>query len=273
MSTNTVDIPKKVTTATVARMKQNGEKIAMITAYDYTMAQLVDASGMDLILVGDSAANVMAGYGTTLPITLDQMIYHASCVVRGAQRAMVIVDMPFGTYQGDSVQAVHNAVRILKESGAAAVKLEGGREIKDSVERILSAGIPVMGHLGLTPQSVNKFGGYGLRAKAEAEAERLLEDARMLDELGCFALVLEKVPSALAERVAREVSIPVIGIGAGSGVDGQVLVLQDMLGMNQGFRPKFLRTYANLAESINGALTSYVADVKAVAFPSAEESY
>lgn len=273
MSTNTVDIPKKVTTATVARMKQNGEKIAMITAYDYTMAQLVDASGMDLILVGDSAANVMAGYGTTLPITLDQMIYHASCVVRGAQRAMVIVDMPFGTYQGDSVQAVHNAVRILKESGAAAVKLEGGREIKDSVERILSAGIPVMGHLGLTPQSVNKLGGYGLRAKAEAEAERLLEDARMLDELGCFAMVLEKVPSALAERVAREVSMPIIGIGAGSGVDGQVLVLQDMLGMNQGFRPKFLRTYANLAESINGALTSYIADVKAVAFPSAEESY
>ncbi|MDE6628623.1 MAG: 3-methyl-2-oxobutanoate hydroxymethyltransferase [Muribaculaceae bacterium] len=273
MSTNTVDIPKKVTTATVARMKQNGEKIAMITAYDYTMAQLVDASGMDLILVGDSAANVMAGYGTTLPITLDQMIYHASCVVRGAQRAMVIVDMPFGTYQGDSVQAVHNAVRILKESGAAAVKLEGGREIKDSVERILSAGIPVMGHLGLTPQSVNKFGGYGLRAKAEAEAERLLEDARMLDELGCFAMVLEKVPSLLAERVAREVSMPIIGIGAGSGVDGQVLVLQDMLGMNQGFRPKFLRTYANLAESINGALTSYIADVKAVAFPSPEESY
>lgn len=273
MSTNTVDIPKKVTTATVAKMKQNGEKIAMITAYDYTMAQLVDASGMDLILVGDSAANVMAGYGTTLPITLDQMIYHASCVVRGAQRAMVVVDMPFGTYQGDSIQAVHNAVRILKESGAAAVKIEGGREIQGSIERILSAGIPVMGHLGLTPQSVNKFGGYGIRAKADAEAERLLEDARLLDELGCFALVLEKVPSALAERVAREVSMPVIGIGAGSGVDGQVLVLQDMLGMNQGFRPKFLRTYANLADSIDSALKSYIADVKAVDFPSPEESY
>lgn len=273
MSTNTVDIPKKVTTATVAKMKQNGEKIAMITAYDYTMAQLVDASGMDLILVGDSAANVMAGYGTTLPITLDQMIYHASCVVRGAQRAMVVVDMPFGTYQGDSIQAVHNAVRILKESGAAAVKIEGGREIQGSIERILSAGIPVMGHLGLTPQSVNKFGGYGIRAKADAEAERLLEDARLLDELGCFALVLEKVPAALAERVAREVSMPVIGIGAGSGVDGQVLVLQDMLGMNQGFRPKFLRTYANLADSIDSALKSYIADVKAVDFPSPEESY
>lgn len=273
MSTNTVDIPKKVTTATVARMKQNGEKIAMITAYDYTMAQLVDASGMDLILVGDSAANVMAGYGTTLPITLDQMIYHASCVVRGAQRAMVIVDMPFGTYQGDSIQAVHNAVRVLKESGAAAVKMEGGREIKDSLERILAAGIPVMGHLGLTPQSVNKFGGYGIRAKGDAEAERLLADAHLLEDLGCFSLVLEKVPAALAERVARELTIPVIGIGAGSGVDGQVLVLQDMLGMNQGFRPKFLRTYANLAESINGALTSYIADVKSLDFPSAEESY
>lgn len=273
MSTNTVDIPKKVTTATVARMKQNGEKIAMITAYDYTMAQLVDASGMDLILVGDSAANVMAGYGTTLPITLDQMIYHASCVVRGAQRAMVIVDMPFGTYQGDSIQAVHNAVRVLKESGAAAVKMEGGREIKDSLERILAAGIPVMGHLGLTPQSVNKFGGYGIRAKGDAEAERLLADAHLLEDLGCFSLVLEKVPAALAERVARELTIPVIGIGAGSGVDGQVLVLQDMLGMNQGFRPKFLRTYANLAETINGALTSYIADVKSLDFPSAEESY
>ena len=273
MSTNTVDIPKKVTTATVARMKQNGEKIAMITAYDYTMAQLVDASGMDLILVGDSAANVMAGYGTTLPITLDQMIYHASCVVRGAQRAMVIVDMPFGTYQGDSIQAVHNAVRVLKESGAAAVKMEGGREIKDSLERILSAGIPVMGHLGLTPQSVNKFGGYGIRAKGDAEAERLLADAHLLEDLGCFSLVLEKVPAALAERVAKELTIPVIGIGAGSGVDGQVLVLQDMLGMNQGFRPKFLRTYANLAETVNGALTSYIADVKAKDFPSAEESY
>lgn len=273
MSTNTVDIPKKVTTATVAKMKQNGEKIAMITAYDYTMAQLVDGSGIDLMLVGDSAANVMAGYGTTLPITLDQMIYHASCVVRGASRAMVVVDMPFGTYQGDDKEALRSAVRILKESGAAAVKIEGGREIRSSVERILSAGIPVMGHLGLTPQSVNKFGGYGIRAKGDAEAERLVEDAHMLEELGAFALVLEKVPAALAERVAKELTIPVIGIGAGSGVDGQVLVLQDMLGMNRGFRPKFLRTYASLADTITEALNAYAADVKAVRFPSAEEAY
>lgn len=273
MSTNTVDIPKKVTTATVARMKQNGEKIAMITAYDYTMAQLVDASGMDLILVGDSAANVMAGYATTVPMTLDKMIYHASCVARGAQRAMVIVDMPFGTYQSDPVAAFHNAVRLIQESGAAAVKMEGGCEIRESVERILAAGIPVMGHLGLTPQSVNKFGGYGIRAKADAEAERLVADAHMLEELGCFALVLEKVPAALAERVAKELTIPVIGIGAGAGVDGQVLVLQDMLGMNRGFRPKFLRMYADLADTINGALSAYVADVKSLSFPSAEESY
>lgn len=273
MSTNTVDTPKKVTTATVARMKQAGEKIVMITAYDYTMASLVDASGMDLILVGDSAANVMAGYSTTLPITLDEMIYHARCVTAGAHRAMVIVDMPFGTYQGDSLKALNSAVRILKESGAAAVKMEGGSEIRESIERILSAGIPVMGHLGLTPQSVNKFGGYGIRAKEDAEAERLIADARMLDEIGCFAMVLEKVPAELAARVAREVSIPVIGIGAGPDVDGQVLVLQDMLGMNQGFRPKFLRVYADLATTIDSALKSYIADVKAVDFPSAGESY
>lgn len=273
MSTNTVDIPKKVTTASVARMKQNGEKIAMITAYDYTMASLVDASGMDLILVGDSAANVMAGYETTLPITLDKMIYHAQCVTAGAKRAMVIVDMPFGTYQGDPTEALHNAVRVLKESGAAAVKLEGGREIKESVEKILSAGIPVMGHLGLTPQSVNKFGGYGIRAKEEKEAERLLADARMLDELGCFAIVLEKVPAALAARVAKEVSVPVIGIGAGPDVDGQVLVLQDMLGMNRGFRPKFLRVYADLASEIDSSLKQYISDVKSSDFPSAAESY
>ena len=273
MSTNTVDIPKKVTTATVARMKQAGEKIAMITAYDYTMASLVDASGMDLILVGDSAANVMAGYPTTLPITLDQMIYHAKCVTAGVSRAMVIVDLPFGSYQGDSLRALESAVRVLKESGAAAVKIEGGREIRESVERILSAGIPVMAHLGLTPQSVNKFGGYGIRAREEAEAERLIADARMLDQLGCFAMVLEKVPAALAARVAREVSMPVIGIGAGPDVDGQVLVLQDMLGMNKGFRPKFLRQYADLSSAIDGALKQYIADVKAVDFPSEAESY
>lgn len=273
MSTNTVDIPKKVTTATVARMKQNGEKIAMITAYDYTMASLVDASGMDLILVGDSAANVMAGYETTLPMTLDKMIYHAQCVTAGAKRSMVIVDMPFGSYQGNPTEALANAVRVIKESGAAAVKLEGGREIRESIEKILAAGIPVMGHLGLTPQSVNKFGGYGIRAKEEAEAERLLADAHMLEELGCFALVLEKIPSALASQVASELSIPVIGIGAGPGVDGQVLVLQDMLGMNVGFKPKFLRLYANLAETIDASLRQYIADVKSAGFPSASESY
>lgn len=273
MSTNTVDIPKKVTTATVARMKQNGEKIAMITAYDYTMASLVDASGMDLILVGDSAANVMAGYETTVPMTIDKMIYHAQCVTAGAKRAMVIVDMPFGTYQGDPKEAFANAVRMIQQSGAAAVKLEGGREISASIEKILAAGIPVMGHLGLTPQSVNKLGGYGIRAKEDAEAERLLADAHLLEQLGCFALVLEKVPSALAARVASELSIPVIGIGAGSAVDGQVLVLQDMLGMNVGFKPKFLRVYANLAETIDSSLRRYISDVKSVDFPSDTESY
>ncbi len=273
MSTNTVDILKKVTTATVARMKQNGEKIAMITAYDYTMASLVDASGMDLILVGDSAANVMAGYETTIPMTIDKMIYHAQCVTAGAKRAMVIVDMPFGSYQGDATSARHNAVRMIKESGAAAVKLEGGREIRESVEKILAAGIPVMAHLGLTPQSVNKFGGYGIRAKEADEAERLIADAHMLEQLGCFALVLEKVPSALAARVASELSIPVIGIGAGPDIDGQVLVLQDMLGMNVGFKPKFLRLYANLAETIDASLRQYIADVKAVDFPTQAESY
>ena len=273
MSTNTVDQPKKVTTSTVARMKQQGEKIAMITAYDYTMASLVDASGIDLILVGDSAANIMAGYETTLPMTLDHMIYHGQCVTRGAKRAMVIVDMPFGTYQGDELLALHSAVRILKESGAAAVKLEGGREIKGSIERILSAGVPVMGHLGLTPQSVNKFGGYGIRAKEDAEAQRLIDDALMLQEIGCFALVLEKVPAQLAEKVAKMLTIPVIGIGAGAGVDGQVLVLQDMLGMIRGFKPKFLRTYANLADTIVDALDRYAADVKSEAFPTPAESY
>lgn len=273
MSTNTIDIPRKVTTATVAQMKQRGEKIAMITAYDYTMASLVDASGIDLILVGDSAANVMAGYETTLPMTLDKMIYHAQCVTRGAKRAMVIVDMPFGTYQGNPDEALRSAVRIIKESGAAAVKLEGGREIKDSIERILSAGIPVMGHLGLTPQSVNKFGGYGVRAKGDEEAARLLEDAKMLQQLGCFSMVFEKIPAELAANVSQQLHIPTIGIGAGSGTDGQVLVLQDMLGMNNGFRPKFLRLYANLAETIDGALKQYISDVKNLEFPTQAESY
>ncbi len=284
MSTNTIDIPKKVTTTTVAQMKQRGEKIAMITAYDYTMASLVDASGIDLILVGDSAANVMAGYEwqhfhdtsdqeTTLPMTLDKMIYHAQCVTRAAKRAMVIVDMPFGTYQGNPDEALRSAVRIIKESGAAAVKLEGGREIKESVEKILSAGIPVMAHLGLTPQSVNKFGGYGVRAKGDAEATRLTEDAMMLQDLGCFSVVFEKIPAELASTVSKQLAIPTIGIGAGSGTDGQVLVLQDMLGMNNGFRPKFLRLYANLAETIDGALKQYISDVKNLTFPTPEESY
>ncbi len=273
MSTNTIDTPRKVTTATVAKMKQSGEKIAMITAYDYTMATLVDAAGIDLILVGDSAANVMAGYDSTLPITLDQMIYHAQCVTRGANRAMVIVDMPFGTYQGNPDEALRSAVRIMKESGASAVKLEGGREIKDSVVKILSAGIPVMAHLGLTPQSVNKFGGYGIRAKGDDEAQRLIEDSLMLQELGCFSLVLEKIPADLAASVSQQLNIPTIGIGAGPGTDGQVLVLQDMLGMNSRFRPKFLRLYANLAETIDATIKNYVSDVKAAAFPTMDEAY
>lgn len=254
-------------------MKRRGEKIAMLTAYDYTMATLVDAAGVDAILIGDSASNVMAGNATTLPITLDQMIYHARCVANGTKRALVVCDMPFGTYQGNPYDAFNNAVRILKESGAEAVKLEGGAEIRESIERIIAGGIPVMGHLGLTPQSINKFGTYGVRAKEEAEAAKLIADAKMLEEIGCFSLVLEKIPAALAERVAKEVSIPVIGIGAGSGVDGQVLVLQDMLGMNEGFKPKFLRQYADLAHTITGAVGNYVSDVKAVDFPSATEQY
>lgn len=273
MSTNTVDNKRKVTTATFMDMKRRGEKIAMLTAYDYTMATLVDAAGVDAILIGDSASNVMAGNATTLPITLDQMIYHARCVSNGTQRALVVCDMPFGTYQGNPYDAFNAAVRILKESGAEAVKLEGGAEIRESIERIIAGGIPVMGHLGLTPQSINQFGTYGVRAKEEAEAEKLISDAKMLEEIGCFSLVLEKIPAALAERVAKEVSIPVIGIGAGSGVDGQVLVLQDMLGMNQGFKPKFLRRYAELGDAITGAIGNYVSDVKAVTFPSPEEQY
>lgn len=273
MSTNTVDNQRKVTTSRFIEMKNRGEKIAMITAYDFTMAQLVDAAGIDAILIGDSAANVMAGYATTLPITLDQMIYHAACVARGVKRALVVCDMPFGSYQGNPELALASAVRIMKESGAEAVKLEGGSDVIDSIRAILSAGIPVMGHLGLTPQSVNKFGGYGVRAKGDAEAEKLVADAHLLADAGCFSLVLEKVPQALAERVAKEIPIPVIGIGAGPGCDGQVLVLHDMLGMNQGFRPKFLRRYADLATAINEAVGQYVADVKAVAFPTPDEAY
>jgi len=273
MSTNTVDNARKVTTMRLREMKQRGEKIAMLTAYDYSMARLVDEAGMDVILVGDSASNVMIGNPTTLPITLDQMIYHARCVVNGCSRALVVCDMPFGSYQGNSKEALASAIRIMKESGAEAVKMEGGAEIRESIERILCAGIPVMGHLGLTPQSINKFGTYAVRARQDAEASKLLDDARMLEEIGCFGLVLEKIPADLAARVAAEVSIPVIGIGAGSGVDGQVLVLQDMLGITKGFSPKFLRRYADLGTVINKAIGSYIDDVKNVAFPSADEQY
>lgn len=254
-------------------MKQRGEKIAMLTAYDYSMAKLVDEAGMDVILVGDSAANVMLGSPTTLPITLDQMIYHAKCVSNGTERALVVCDMPFGTYQGNSKEALASAIRIMKESGAEAVKLEGGSEIRESVERILSAGIPVMGHLGLTPQSINKFGTYAVRAKEEAEAQKLIDDAKMLAEIGCFAVVLEKIPAKLAERVSKEISVPTIGIGAGGGCDGQVLVLQDMLGINKGFSPKFLRRYADLGNVINSAVSQYIDDVKTGDFPNENEQY
>lgn len=273
MSTNTVDNKRKVTTARVAEMKQRAEKIAMLTAYDYSMARLLDDAGIDMILVGDSASNVMAGNVTTLPITLDQMIYHAQCVSKGVNRALVVCDLPFGSYQGNSKEALASAIRIMKESGAEAVKLEGGAEIAESVQRILSAGIPVMGHLGLTPQSINKFGTYAVRAKEEAEAEKLINDAKLLEELGCFSLVLEKIPAALAEKVAKSLSIPVIGIGAGGGVDGQVLVMQDMLGINKGFSPKFLRRYADLATVINDAVSHYIEDVKSHDFPNENEQY
>lgn len=273
MSTYTVTDTKKVTTSRLAQMKARGEKIAMLTAYDYSMARLVDKAGMDVILVGDSAANVMAGHATTLPMTLDQMIYHAQCVTRGTERALVVVDMPFGTYQGNSLEALANAVRIMKETRGEALKLEGGAEIIESVERIVSAGIPVMGHLGLTPQSINKFGSYGLRAKEEAEAQKLIDDAKLLEKAGCFAVVLEKIPAALAERVSKELTIPTIGIGAGPGCDGQVLVIHDMLGINKGFSPKFLRRYADLATVMEDALGNYISDVKSSDFPNAEESY
>jgi 3-methyl-2-oxobutanoate hydroxymethyltransferase len=273
MSTNTVDNQRKVTTKRLIEMKARGEKIAMLTAYDYSMAKLIDEAGMDVILVGDSASNVMAGNMTTLPMTLDQMIYHAKSVIKGTSRALVVCDMPFGSYQGNPIEALNSAVRIMKESHAEAVKMEGGSEIRESIERILSAGIPVMGHLGLTPQSINKFGTYAVRAKEEAEAEKLISDACMLEEIGCFALVLEKVPASLAERVAKSISIPVIGIGAGGGVDGQVLVMHDMLGINKGFSPKFLRRYADLSSAINEAVSHYIDDVKTGDFPNESEQY
>ena len=273
MSTNTVDNARKVTTRRLIEMKQRGEKISMLTAYDYSSAKILDAAGIDCILVGDSASNVMAGNQTTLPITLDQMIYHAKSVMKGTSRALVVVDLPFGTYQGNSKEALASAIRIMKESNAEAVKMEGGSEIRESIERILSAGIPVMGHLGLTPQSINKFGTYTVRAREEAEALKLIEDAKMLEEVGCFAMVIEKVPAALAARVAKEVSIPIIGIGAGGGVDGQVLVMHDMLGINQGFSPRFLRRYADVASVMNDAVQHYIHDVKSGDFPNDKESY
>ncbi|MCQ2083837.1 MAG: 3-methyl-2-oxobutanoate hydroxymethyltransferase [Bacteroidaceae bacterium] len=264
---------RKVTTQRLREMKLRGEKISMLTSYDYTMASIVDGAGIDVILVGDSASNVMAGNQTTLPITLDQMIYHAKSVVRGVERALVVVDMPFGTYQISDIEAVTNAIKIMKVSHADALKLEGGAEILPSIRKIIDAGIPVMGHLGLTPQSINKFGTYAVRAKEEAEAQKLISDAHLLEEAGCFSLVLEKIPAALAERVAKEVSIPVIGIGAGGGVDGQVLVVADMLGMNNGFSPRFLRRYADLHQEITSAVGRYIEDVKSCDFPNEKEQY
>ena len=272
MSTYTEDT-RKVTTRRLIEMKERGEKISMLTAYDYSMATLIDRAGMDVILVGDSASNVMAGNVTTLPMTLDQMIYHGQSVVRAVKRALVVVDMPFGSYQGNSKEALASAIRIVKETGADAVKLEGGEEIKESIVRILSAGIPIMGHLGLTPQSINKFGTYAVRAKEEAEAQQLIKDAHLLEQLGCFAIVLEKIPAKLAARVAEEVTIPIIGIGAGGGVDGQVLVMHDMLGINKDFSPRFLRRYANLHTIITDAVKQYISDVKEQDFPNESEQY
>ena len=263
----------RVTTKSLVDMKSNGEKISMLTAYDYTMAKIVDGAGIDVILVGDSASNVMAGHETTLPITLDQMIYHASSVIRAVERALVVVDLPFGSYQSDPKEALRSAIRIMKESGGHAVKMEGGKEVKDSIKRILNAGIPVMGHLGLTPQSIYKFGTYTVRAKEEEEAMQLVEDAKMLERIGCFGIVLEKIPAKLAKQVAESVSIPIIGIGAGNGVDGQVLVLHDMLGMTHEFNPRFLRRYMNLYEDMTKAISQYVTDVKKVDFPSDSEQY
>ncbi len=264
---------KRITTHVLQEMKRNEEKIAMLTAYDFTMARILDMAGIDILLVGDSASNVMSGHETTLPITLNEMIYHASSVVRAVDRALVVVDMPFGSYQGNSREALASAIRVMKESGGHSVKMEGGREVVESIERILSAGIPVMGHLGLTPQSIYKFGTYTVRAKEDAEAQRLVEDAHILEEAGCFAIVLEKVPAKLAARVASEVQIPIIGIGAGNGVDGQVLVTHDMLGMNQEFSPRFLRRYLNLEEDMTKAVQEYVSDVRSRDFPNDGEQY
>jgi 3-methyl-2-oxobutanoate hydroxymethyltransferase len=264
---------KRITVKTLVDMKAKGEKISMLTAYDYTMAKIVDGAGIDVILVGDSASNVMAGHETTLPITLDQMIYHASGVVRAISRSLVVVDLPFGSYQSDPKEALRSAIRIMKESGAHAVKLEGGCEIKESIKRILNAGIPVMGHLGLTPQSIYKFGTYTVRAKEEAEANELIENAKMLEKIGCFAIVLEKIPAKLAKEVSKQLTIPVIGIGAGNGVDGQVLVLHDMLGMTHEFNPRFLRRYMTLFEDMTTAIEKYVSDVKSVEFPNENEQY
>jgi 3-methyl-2-oxobutanoate hydroxymethyltransferase len=264
---------KKVTTHVLQEMKLHEEKISMLTAYDYSMARIIDSAGTDVILVGDSASNVMAGYETTLPITLNEMIYHASSVVRGVNRALVVVDLPFGAYQGNSKEALNSAIRIMKETGAGAVKLEGGKEISESIQRILSAGIPVMGHLGLTPQSIHKFGTYVVRAKAEEEADKLVSDARLLESIGCFSIVLEKIPAALGGDVAGKVKIPIIGIGAGPDVDGQVLVTHDMLGITQEFSPRFLRRYHNLFAEIKGAVSNYIHDVKIRDFPNEKEQY
>ena len=273
MSVAKVDDNRKVTTRRLIEMKQRGEKISMLTAYDYSMAKLIDQAGMDVILVGDSASNVMAGNVTTLPITLDQMIYHGKSVVKAVNRALVVVDLPFGTYQGNSKEALASAIRVMKETHADCIKLEGGSEVRESIERILCAGIPVMGHLGLTPQSINKFGTYAVRAKEEAEANKLIEDAHLLQEIGCCSLVLEKIPAKLAKRVSEELAIPTIGIGAGNGTDGQVLVMHDMLGINQGFSPRFLRRYANLGEEITHAVQAYIEDVKTGDFPNEKEQY
>jgi len=264
---------KRVTVKSLVEMKRNGEKISMLTAYDYTMAKILDNSGIDVLLVGDSASNVMAGHETTVPITLNEMIYHAAAVVRAIHRCLVVVDLPFGSYQSDPKKALRSAIRILKESGAHSVKLEGGKEIKDSIKRILNAGIPVMGHLGLTPQSIYKFGTYTVRAKEEEEADKLKKDAKLLEKLGCFAIVLEKVPAKLAQEVAESLAIPVIGIGAGAGVDGQVLVTHDMLGMTHEFNPRFLRRYLNLYDDMTKAFENYITDVKSVDFPNDDEQY
>ncbi len=273
MSTYTVEDSRKVTTRRLQEMKDKGEKIAMLTAYDYSMAKLIDEAGMDAILVGDSASNVMVGNNTTLPMTLDQMIYHARSVVNGVKRALVVCDMPFGSYQGNSKEALASAVRIMKESSVEALKLEGGREILESIERILSAGIPVMGHLGLTPQSINKFGTYNVRAREEEEAQKLIDDALLLEKAGCFSIVLEKIPASLAKKVSSMLSIPTIGIGAGNGCDGQVLVMHDMLGINKGFSPRFLRRYADLDTVIEDAVGNYIKDVKSSDFPNDKECY